>query len=218
MSLKIQILSFVLVPSRYLIYLGVSVVSTSHAGFYHRMIYSWSFATAWIVLLIARVISAVFCNCSRWNRDHGPYLKYEMIWWRSGLHKYMRKLLEPAVEVILVKSDELTSGEWTPSGQLISSGDRNGLRNVLDAAIARRFFLANVFGKFWWREHVSWSWRGSDFWSLQMPPPLSFSPDFEVEWAYGDFFAKKIAKKKNLPLPLYKYSIFPTPFHHNKNL
>ena len=55
--------------------------------------------------------------------------------------------MEPVIEVILFKSEELTLGKWTPSGQLMSSGEGN----VLNTALAWRFFLANVFGKFWWR-------------------------------------------------------------------
>ena len=36
-------------------------------------------------------------------------------------------------------------------------------------------------------------------------------------WVILIFFVKK-KLQKNTPLPLYKYFIFPTPFHHNKNL
>jgi len=63
------------------LYPGVFVDGASHARFNNRMIYTLrSFVTVLIVLLIARVISAAFCNCSYWNGDRGPYLKYEMIW------------------------------------------------------------------------------------------------------------------------------------------
>ena len=107
------------------------------------------------MLLIAGVISSAFCNCSRGNRDCEPCLKYEMAWWRNGLYKYKRDLMESVAEIVLLKSGELTSGGGKPSGELISSGEENGLGNVLDAALAWRFFLRVSLGTSDSEGHVS---------------------------------------------------------------
>jgi len=117
----------------------------------------------WIVLLITGAIFVAFWNCSRWNRDRGSCLKYELIWWRKGLHKYRRDLMESITEVVLLKSEELTLVGRIPSGKMISSGEENNLRNVSDTTLAWRFSLRvspeNIDGE----GHVSWSWHGSDF-------------------------------------------------------
>ena len=157
-------MSYVLVPSKYLIYLGVSADSVSRAGFNSRMTYTLrSFVTVCIVLLIVGMIYATFCNYLCWNRDHEPYLKYEMTWWRNGLLKYRRDLMEPVAEVGLLKLGELTLGGGIFSGNLISSGEENDLGNVLDTAFARRFSLRVSWGTSDGESHVSWFWHGSDF-------------------------------------------------------
>jgi len=171
-------------PPRYLIYPGVSVDSASHAGFNNSTIYTLrSFITAWIVLLIAWVISVTFCNCSHWNMDYGPYLKYEMTWWHNRLHKYRRNLMESIAEVVLLKSGELTSEVWTPSRKVMSSEEENDLENILDAACSKIFF-ASVFRKFWWRVTRVLILAWVRFWPLQMHPPLPISTYFEgKEWS-----------------------------------
>ena len=49
--------------------------------------------------------------------------------------------MESVAEVVLLNSGELTSGGGIPSGELLSSGEKSGFRNVLNSALARRFSL-----------------------------------------------------------------------------
>jgi len=42
-----------------------------------------------------------------------------MTWWCNRLHKYRRDLIKFVTEVVLLKSEELTSREGMPSGELI---------------------------------------------------------------------------------------------------
>ena len=49
--------------------------------------------------------------------------------------------MESIIEVVLLKSEELTSEGGIPSGELFFSGKENSFGNVLDAALARRFSL-----------------------------------------------------------------------------
>ena len=143
------------------------------------MIYTLRFLVkTWIVPLIARVISAYFCNYLHWNMDRGPCWKYEMTWWHYRLHKYRRYLMEAIVEIVLLRSGELTSGGWSSSGELIFSGEENRLGNVWT------LFLLGGFPRECLREILKWeicvlilAWVR--FWSLQMPPLFPLSPDFE---------------------------------------
>ena len=64
-----------------------------------------------------------------------------MTQWRKGLHKYKCDLMDFVAEVVLLKSEELTSGGRTSSGKMISSGKENSVGIILDTALARRFFL-----------------------------------------------------------------------------
>ena len=157
-------LSFLMSPSRYRVYPWVSVDGTGHVGFNNHTIYTLQFfATVWIVLLITGVISATFYNCSCWNKNRGPCLKYGMTWRRNRLHKYRRQLMESVAEIVLVKSEELTSRRWTSSGKLLSLGEGNDLGNVLNAAFTRRFSLRVSSKNSDSGRHVSWCWCRSNF-------------------------------------------------------
>ena len=63
--------------------------------------------------------------------------------------------MESVAEVVLLKSGELTSGGRTPLGKLISSGEENGLGNVLNATLARRFSLRVSLGNSDGEGHLS---------------------------------------------------------------
>ena len=178
------------VPSRDLIYSRITVNGVSHAWFNNSTLYTLSFVTARIVFLIAGIISAAFCNCSRRNRNRGPCLKYEMTWWHKVLHKYRSDLMNSVAEVVLLKSGELTSERWTPSGKLISSGEENGFGNILNAALAWRFSLWVSSGNSEGEWHVSWFWCVSDFDHYRCPLRFLFLPTSrgksEAEWVCPD--------------------------------